>query len=91
MRYLLDTNTCIAAMRQRPAVIARLGALAPDDCAVSTITVYELYTGVEKCSDPLRERPKVERLLTALHIVEFDSVAAIESGHIRAVLERSGQ
>ena len=91
MRYLLDTNTCIAVIRKRPAVIARLAAVAPDECAVSTITVYELYTGVEKCNDPLRERPKVERLLTALHVAEFDSMAAIESARIRAVLERAGQ
>ncbi len=48
MRYLLDTNTCIAAMRGNASVSERLNAAAPDECAISTITAYELYTGVAK-------------------------------------------
>ena len=48
MRYLLDTNTCIAAMRHHATVLQRLAAVAPADCAISSITTYELYTGIEK-------------------------------------------
>jgi predicted nucleic acid-binding protein len=44
MRDLLDTNTCIAIMRNRPAAVRRLASVAPSDCAVSTITSYELHT-----------------------------------------------
>jgi tRNA(fMet)-specific endonuclease VapC len=62
-RYLLDTNTCIAAMRSHPKVIQRMSAAPPGDCAISTITGYELYTGVEKCSSPAKERVKVDLLL----------------------------
>ena len=53
MQYLLDTNTCIAAMKNHPSVVGRMSAVAPAACAVSTVTVYELFTGVEKCADPL--------------------------------------
>jgi predicted nucleic acid-binding protein len=42
MRYLLDTNTCIAAMRHHAPVLQRLAAVAPADCAISSITTYEL-------------------------------------------------
>jgi hypothetical protein len=38
MRYLLDTNTCIAAMRHHAPVLQRLAAVAPADCAISSIT-----------------------------------------------------
>jgi predicted nucleic acid-binding protein len=62
-RYLLDTNTCIAVMRNHPTAVRRLAAVAPGDCAVSTITGFELYTGVEKCAHPARERTKVDLLL----------------------------
>jgi hypothetical protein len=58
MRYLLDTNTCIAAMRHHALVLQRLAAVAPADCAVSSITTYELYTGIEKCADPRKSWPR---------------------------------
>ena len=67
MRHLLDTNTCIGVMRNEPAVVARMSAASPGDFAISTITSYELYTGVEKCSDPSREATKVGTLLRTVH------------------------
>ena len=55
MKFLLDTNGCIRALRGHPSVIARLQQLTPDDCGVSMITVFELFAGVERCLDPARE------------------------------------
>ena len=46
MSFLLDTDTCIAAMRGREDAISRLSQLSPDECRVSTVTVYELEVGV---------------------------------------------
>ena len=91
MQYLLDTNTCIAVMRNHPAVVGRLSAIAPGACAVSTITGYELYTGIQKCADPTRERSKVTRLLSTVQHVPFDARAAVEAARIRALLESQGQ
>ncbi|HQU42706.1 MAG TPA: type II toxin-antitoxin system VapC family toxin [Pirellulales bacterium] len=91
MQYLLDTNTCIAAMKNHPLVVRRMSAVAPAACAVSTITVYELYTGVEKCADPTRERSKVSRLLATVNELAFDAQAAKEAARIRAQLESQGQ
>jgi tRNA(fMet)-specific endonuclease VapC len=91
MRYLLDTNTCIGAMRNDPAVVGRIAVVLPGDCAISTITSYELYTGVEKCSDPARERAKVDLLLGAVHTLPFDSESAKEAARIRALLESQGR
>jgi len=85
-RYLLDTNTCIAAMRNQATVVKRMAAVSPGDCAVSTVTSYELLTGVEKCADPTKERAKVELLLKTIEELPFDSPAAKEAGRIRAIL-----
>lgn len=90
MRYLLDTNTCISVMRNEPPVVARMSATSPGDCAISTITSYELYTGVAKCSDPRREGAKVATLLRTVHALPFDSAAAKEAARIRAELESQG-
>ena len=80
MRYLLDTNTCIAAMRHRAPVLQRLAAVAPAECAISSITTYELYTGIEKCADPTKELAKVHLLLATLSELVFDGPAAREAG-----------
>ena len=90
MRYLLDTNTCIAVMRNHPAVVGWMRQLTPDDCSVSTITSYELYTGVEKCREPAKERLKVELFLETVGQLPFDEPAALESGRLRAILESRG-
>jgi tRNA(fMet)-specific endonuclease VapC len=91
MRYLLDTNTCITAMRHDPLVVHRMAAVSPGDCAISTITSYELFTGIEKCANPLKERSKVNLLLATVHQLMFDVPAAQEAGRIRALLETQGR
>lgn len=91
MGYLLDTNTCIAAMRHRAAVLQRLAAVAPADCAISSITTYELYTGIEKCADPTKESAKVDLLLATVAELVFDGPATRDAGRIRALLESQGR
>jgi len=78
-------------MKNHPSVVAQMSSVAPAACAVSTITVYELYTGVEKCADPTREQSKVSRLLAAVNELTFDAQAAKEAARIRAQLESQGQ
>ena len=76
MRYLLDTNVCIQAMRGTESVVRVMATHNPAELAVSSVTSYELYTGVAKCTSPNREREKVERLLSVLTQVDFNSAAA---------------
>jgi tRNA(fMet)-specific endonuclease VapC len=89
--YLLDTNTCIHAMRGTAAVIAAMATKATDDIAISSITCYELYVGVEKCANPRRERGKVDTLIDTLPQMTFDSAAARRAARIRADLEARGE
>jgi tRNA(fMet)-specific endonuclease VapC len=90
MRYLLDTNVCIAAMRRRPMVLKRLSVVTPADCMVSSVTTYELYTGVEKSAFPTKEAAKVDLLLGTLTELPFDRQAARQAARIRALLESQG-
>lgn len=90
MKALLDTNICIAVMRGNAKATARMAVMAPGDCCVSTIAVFELFVGVGKCAAPEVERAKVMRFLAPLRIVAFDDAAAMRAGELRAELERSG-
>jgi tRNA(fMet)-specific endonuclease VapC len=90
MTYLLDTNVCIAVMRGNPQVVPRLAACRPEDCAVSMVSVFELFAGVFRCNDPERERKKVTTFLGPFHLLPFDWDAAIKTAGIRYRLEKSG-
>jgi len=91
MPFLLDTNTCIDLMRKQPDVVKRMFAVAPGDCFVSTVSTYELYTGIAKCAAPDRERAKVDLLLRTLNELAFDQTAAREAGKARGALESQGE
>jgi tRNA(fMet)-specific endonuclease VapC len=91
MKYLLDTDTCIAAMRGRKNAVSKLSSLPPDDCGVSTVTVFELAVGVAKCREPQRETAKVARFLAGVHVLPLNADAARRAGVLRATLEKKGQ
>jgi tRNA(fMet)-specific endonuclease VapC len=77
-------------MRHHTLVLHRMAAVAPADCAISSITSYELFTGVEKCAGPAKELVKVDLLLATVSELVFDGEAAREAGRIRALLESQG-
>jgi tRNA(fMet)-specific endonuclease VapC len=91
VKYLLDTDTCVAALRGHTGVRARLRAVAPDECGVSMVSVFELFSGVERCRRPEEEGRKVGVFLAPLHLLPFDYVAAQRAATVRWHLEKSGQ
>ena len=90
MKYLLDTNTCIALMRRNIQVRARIERLHPGDCAVSSITAFELYHGLERCSQPERERAKIDELLAVVAVLAFGDAEAARVAKVRHSLEQTG-
>ena len=90
MIYLLDTDTCIAVLRQKAAALARLEALSPDDCGISSITAFELFAGAEKSRNPQTERAKLERFFSVVDVLEFEETAATQAAIVRATLEKAG-
>lgn len=91
MNYLLDTNVCIAAMRGNDKVIRNLRAHRPEDCAVSMVSVFELFAGVVRCNDPDGEGRKVSRFLQPFHLLPFDWDSALKTAEIRFQLEQAGK
>lgn len=89
-RFLLDTDTCIYAMKQQTRVLERLLAAAREDVAVSSITEGELRTGAAKSASPSRTLRLVENFLSPITRIEFTSEDAIAYAAIRSKLERAG-
>lgn len=91
MKYMLDTNICIYAIKQKPeSVLRTLQSHDPADICISTVTYGELVHGVEKSLYPDRNRLALSLLLANIEIVNFDAGAADHYGMIRADLERKG-
>ncbi|HMJ91125.1 MAG TPA: type II toxin-antitoxin system VapC family toxin [Candidatus Acidoferrum sp.] len=90
MIYLLDTDTCIAVLRKKPTVLAKLQALSPDDCGISSITAFELFAGVEKARDPKAERAKLDQFFSVVDVLNFEEAAAAQGATVRAKLEKAG-
>jgi tRNA(fMet)-specific endonuclease VapC len=92
MKYMLDTNICVALVRQKPAaLIQRLTSLQPGDAGISSITLAELFHGIEKSAQPEQNLSALEQFLLPLDLADFDQDAALAYGKIRADLERAGQ
>ena len=90
MKFLLDTNVCIALMRRNANVRARMERLQPGDCAVSSVTAFELFHGLERCSQPERERVKIAELLEVVTVLPFDDASAKSAAKVRHGLEKIG-
>lgn len=63
----------------------------PSDFAISTVSLYELYSGIARCRRPQEEAVKVENFIDPLHVIPFDKDAAIQTAKIRWFLESKGQ
>lgn len=89
MKFLLDTDTCVYALKQNLAVLKNLLARTPEDIAVSVITEAELRTGAAKSSSAAKTLRLVENFLHPIAILEFTSSDAASYAQIRARLERA--
>ncbi len=91
LRFLLDTNLCIRALRDRsPALRERFNREA-DGLAISTIVLTELLHGAAKSARPQQNRREVENFAARLEVLPFDAPAADHAADIRATLERQGR
>lgn len=92
MRFLLDTNICIYAMKARPPAVAkRLAELRSSDLAISSVTVYELWYGVQRSSAVARNGVALLEFLAPLRQLEFDADDAAVCARIRAELDAGGR
>lgn len=92
MIYLLDTNICVYALKNRPpGVVRRLEEVGPEAVALSVVTVLELRHGAENSARPKRNHANLDLFLAPFRVLPFDRDAAEEGGRLRARLFREGR
>ena len=91
MKYLLDSNVCIALMRKMPKVGERF--LKHDLCDVATcaIVAAELMAGAYLSQARERNLEVTKDFLASVHQYPFDDTCVEHYGELRARLTRAGQ
>ena len=91
MKYLLDTDTCISAIKQEESVLQQMLSRRRSDIALSVVTEAELRTGAAKSTSPKKSLARLENFLAPLQILEFTSEDAAAYARVRARLETEGR
>lgn len=91
MRWMLDTDTCIALIKKNSGAIRKLRGKSIGQVGISSITLGELAFGVRKSSKPAESESALGEFLLALEVAHFDESAALRYGEVRASLERRGK
>lgn len=88
---ILDTSFLIDVLRGSTAVEDLLETVdARGTAAVSTVSVMELWEGVQRAAASDRERAAVEALLGDIRTAPFDRNCAIKAGALNAELAEAG-
>jgi tRNA(fMet)-specific endonuclease VapC len=92
IRYLLDTNICIYLIKKHPPeILARFQQIKLTQLYIPTITLFELYYGIEKNNSHQRNLNALEHFIEPLTIVYFSIDTAKQAAKIRSDLEKQGK
>lgn len=91
MKFMLDTNICIYAIKNKPeSVLKHLKENLSNGLCISSITLAELEHGVEKSANKEKNALALLQFLSILTVLPFDDLAAVEYGKICAYLQKKG-
>ena len=91
MKVMLDTNTCIAIIRQKPPqALRRFDAYKVGEIGISWVTLAELEFGVAKSQQLEKNQTALDEFVLPLEIADFNRETARVYGRVLAMLEKKG-
>lgn len=91
MKLMLDTNICIAIIKQKPEdILQKFSAYQVGDICISSVTLAELRFGVAKSQHYQKNQIALDEFILALEVSPFDEQTAWHYGELRAKLEKQG-
>jgi tRNA(fMet)-specific endonuclease VapC len=95
LRYLLDTNACIALINGKPASVRtqfEKGLSAGSVAFVSSVALFELWYGIAKSTRPENNAQRLMRFVSGpVSVLPFQEEDARTAGEIRAEIEAMGR
>jgi len=90
-RYMMDTDTCSYIIKERPESVRRnFQSLSMDSLCISIVTYAELMYGVERSSSKRINRAVIDRFISHLDVLKWDTEAADKYAFIRTTLDAKG-
>ena len=91
MKLMLDTNICIAIIKQKPKdILDKFSEYQVGDICISSVTLAELRYGVAKSKHQEKNLVALNEFILPLEVANFDESAAQHYGNLRAFLEQQG-
>ncbi len=91
MKVMLDTNTCIAIIRQQPPqALRRFDTYKVGEIGISWVTLAELEFGVAKSQHQEKNQTALDEFVLPLEIADLNREAARVYGRVRTLLEKKG-
>jgi tRNA(fMet)-specific endonuclease VapC len=91
MKLMLDTNICIAIIKQKPVdILQKFSTYQVGDICISSVTLAELRYGVAKSQYSEKNQVALDEFVLPLEVAYFDETAALVYGALRASLEKNG-
>jgi len=92
LKYLLDTNVCVAYLRRPNSPVRHeLAKLVPSDIALCSVVLAGLYYGALRSAQPARNQAEVAVFAAIFRSLPLDDAAAIMSARLRANLAAAGR
>ncbi|WP_345894505.1 MULTISPECIES: tRNA(fMet)-specific endonuclease VapC [Moraxella] len=90
MTYMLDTNICIYAMKNKPQIVRERFNLHQYELCISSVTLMELAVGAEKSMSREKSFHALEVFADTLTVLDYDVRASFQTANIKATLEKQG-
>lgn len=90
MMYLLDTDTCVFALRGSKSAVERLSVVDAEAAAISVITLAELRYGAACSARPEANHQVVDDFASGVIVLGLDDEIARTFGDLKAQLRERG-
>ena len=91
IRYMLDTDACIALIKNRPETMGRrLSRLSAEEVGISGIVAAELWFGVAHSQRKKQNKAALKDFLEYVTLLDWPGEASALYGRIRAYLQKLG-
>jgi tRNA(fMet)-specific endonuclease VapC len=91
MNYLLDTDTCVYALRGRASVREHLITAGPSEVAISIVTLAELSYGAACSARPDDNHRAIDDFAQGISLLGIDPAITRVYGDLKASLRATGE
>jgi tRNA(fMet)-specific endonuclease VapC len=91
MKYLLDTNTCIAFLKGNQIVVEKIRLVGIENLLLCSVVKAELWFGACKSERVTANQAVLKEFFMQFSSISFDDNAIEHYGDIRALLSKAGK